>query len=339
MQQDTVLPCPAFLLAEVRVGVLSCPSDVASANLTAMKRPAVFFDRDNTLIANDGYLGDASQVKLIAGAADAVARVRELGYATVIISNQSGVARGLFDEAAVQAVDARMAELLLAQNPAAIIDRHEFCPYHPQAVVEQYRQDSPLRKPRPGMLLAAADAMELDLSNSWLIGDAPRDIAAGKAAGCRTILFSEPDLPPSPAAKGKDSDPDFVVSSLNEAVDVIARNALPRKTKLVMTAPAAPRLKSDAPVMTSAKPQAAQVKLEGLAEQIVVELRRLNHSDADDFSVSKLLAGVVQVLALATLLLGYLQARGNVAWLQIYVLVALTLQTMTIALLIMSRQK
>ena len=66
MQQDTVLPCPAILLAEARVGVLSCPSDVASANLTAMKRPAVFFDRDNTLIANDGYLGDASQVKLIA---------------------------------------------------------------------------------------------------------------------------------------------------------------------------------------------------------------------------------------------------------------------------------
>ena len=186
------------------MGVLSCPSDVASDNLPAMKRPAVFFDRDNTLIANDGYLGDASQVKLIAGAADAVARVRALGYATVIISNQSGVARGLFNEAAVQAVDARMADLLLAQNPAAIIDRHEFCPYHPQAVVEQYRKDSPLRKPEPGMLLAAADAMALDLSNSWLIGDAPRDITAGKAAGCRTILFSEPDLPPSPAAKGKD---------------------------------------------------------------------------------------------------------------------------------------
>ena len=146
-----------------------------------MKRPAVFFDRDNTLIANDGYLGDASQVQLITGAADAVAKVRELGYATVIVSNQSGVARGLFDETAVRAVDARMAELLLAQNPAAIIDRHEYCPFHPQAVVDQYRQDSPLRKPKPGMLLTAAAAMGLDLSRSWLIGDAPRDSHTGSA--------------------------------------------------------------------------------------------------------------------------------------------------------------
>ena len=287
-----------------------------------MQRPAVFFDRDNTLIANDGYLGDASQVQLITGAADAVAKVRELGYATVIVSNQSGVARGLFDETAVRAVDARMAELLLAQNPAAIIDRHEYCPFHPQAVVEQYRQDSPLRKPKPGMLLTAAAAIDLDLSKSWLIGDAPRDIAAGKAAGCRTILFCEPDLPPSPAVQGDESAPDHTASSLLEAVEYIARNS-----KLPAVVPAKPQSVTPIP------------KLESIAEQILIELRRRNDSDAEDFSVSKLLAGIVQVLVLAALLLGYLQARGNMAGLQIYVLVALTLQTMTIALLIMSRQK
>ena len=74
-----------------------------------------------------------------------------------------------------------MDDLLRAETPGAIIDRHEFCPYHPQAAVEKYRSDSPLRKPKPGMLLAAAEAMLIDLSRSWLIGDAPRDIAAGKA--------------------------------------------------------------------------------------------------------------------------------------------------------------
>src|SRR6266550_3848445 len=116
-----------------------------------MKRPAVFFDRDNTLMACDGYLGDPSQVALVEGAADAVARARALGYAAVVISNQSGVARGMFDEEAVRAVNARLDELLKAENPAAIVDRHEFCPYHPEGTVERYKQESALRKPQPGM--------------------------------------------------------------------------------------------------------------------------------------------------------------------------------------------
>src|SRR3954466_6780650 len=89
-----------------------------------MKRPAVFFDRDNTLIVSDGYLGDPQKVTLISGAADAIARGRALGFATVVVSNQSGVGRGMFDEDAVRAVNARMDDLLLAENPQAIIDRH-----------------------------------------------------------------------------------------------------------------------------------------------------------------------------------------------------------------------
>src|SRR5688572_33495600 len=117
-----------------------------------MKRPAVFFDRDNTLIASDGYLGDPDKVALMEGAASAVARARELGFATVIVSNQSGVARGIFDEDAVHAVNARLDELLAAANPHAVIDRHEFCPFHPEATVERYRQDSDLRKPGCGMI-------------------------------------------------------------------------------------------------------------------------------------------------------------------------------------------
>src|SRR5688500_2715223 len=95
-----------------------------------MKRPAVFFDRDNTLIANDGYLGDPNGVILIDGAADAIARARALGYATVVISNQSGVGRGMFTEEAVHAVNAKLDEMLRTQNSAAVIDRHEFCPFH-----------------------------------------------------------------------------------------------------------------------------------------------------------------------------------------------------------------
>ena len=339
-----------------------------------MKRPAVFFDRDNTLIVNDGYLGDPAGVILIEGAAEAIAQARSLGFATVVVSNQSGVARGLFDELAVHAVDSRMAVLLTDRNVEAIIDRHEFCPFHPNAPIDAYRQDSPRRKPRPGMLLAAADALDLDLSRSWLIGDAPRDIVAGKAAGCRTILFLDPALPASPAAgENGDTVPDFTVSSLTDALNVISKHApvatpppaatvkpttaTPAKTVTlsavlaarkgstavrVTPAPASP---TTAPVPTPpaaappTDPAASPTRLESLAEQILQELRHRSEFVHEDFSVSKLLAGILQISVLAVLLLGYLQGRGNVAWLQIYMLLALTLQAMTISLLIMSRMK
>src|ERR1700689_805602 len=104
--------------------------------------PAVFFDRDNTLIVNDGYLGDPDGVKLEVDAADSVALAHELGYVVVVVSNQSGVAKGLFAEQDVEAVNARMADLLLRANPRAVIDRQEFCPFHPDAVVPKYRAES-----------------------------------------------------------------------------------------------------------------------------------------------------------------------------------------------------
>lgn len=188
-----------------------------------MGQPAIFFDRDNTLIINNGYLGDPAGVVLMDGAANAIARGRQLGFAIVVVSNQSGVARGMFDESAVVAVNARLVEMLLEQNPAAMIDRHEYCPFHPQAVVQRYRQDSPLRKPAPGMLLNAAAAMDLDLSRSWLIGDAPRDVQAGKAAGCHTILLVPPGVPASPDASATDPEahPHHRVATLQQALDVI----------------------------------------------------------------------------------------------------------------------
>jgi D-glycero-D-manno-heptose 1,7-bisphosphate phosphatase len=187
-----------------------------------MKRPAVFFDRDNTLIACDGYLGDPAKVDLIEGAADAIARVRALGFAAVVFSNQSGVARGMFTEEAVHAVNHRLDDLLHEEDPRAVIDRHDFCPFHPTAKVERYRVDSDLRKPRPGMIFQAALVLDLDLEHSWVVGDAPRDIAAGHAAGLRTVLLKIASLPPSPATnEGAGVDPDFVATSLQEAVDLI----------------------------------------------------------------------------------------------------------------------
>ena len=194
-----------------------------------MKRPAVFFDRDNTLIVSDGYLGDPDAVVLVPGAAEAVAKVRAMGFAVVVFSNQSGVARGMFTEEDVHRVNARLDELLRDHDAGAVIDRHEFCPHHPDAEVPRYRQASEFRKPAPGMIYQAARQLDLDLGRSWVVGDAPRDIEAGRAAGCRTILFKDPALSPSAgAAAAQTVEPDFVVGSLAEAAETIERNPCAR---------------------------------------------------------------------------------------------------------------
>jgi len=319
--------------------------------LLPMRRPAIFFDRDNTIIVSDGYLGDPEKVVLMQGAAEAVARARSLGFATVVVSNQSGVARGLFSEDDVCAVNRRIDELLLRQNPAAVIDRHEYCPFHPDGTVERYRRESELRKPNPGMILRAAEKLALDLSRSWMIGDAPRDIRAGRAAGCRTILLRPPGIPASPAASERLTiQPDQIVSSLKEAMDHVEQN--------LIAPPLASQTASQESetVEQAAKPQATTQptitptgvsadsttpKVEHLLEQILDELRSRNERDARaeyaDFSVSKLMAGISQVLALALVFLSYLN-RSDASFTPL-MLFAIFVQTLTIALLIMGRQK
>jgi D-glycero-D-manno-heptose 1,7-bisphosphate phosphatase len=299
-------------------------------------RPAIFFDRDNTLIVNDGYLGDPTGVVLVEGAADAVARARQLGYLVVSISNQSGVARGMFDESAVHAVNARMDEMLREANPEAVIDRHEYCPYHVEAEVEAYRRDSDLRKPKPGMLLRAAEALGIDLSKSWMIGDAPRDIEAGQAAGCRTILFRDAALAPSPdSVKCSVVQPDHSTTSLRQAIELIAGE--PHGAPPAV----ASATESPAPVIVAAPPapvdRLEMARLESLADQILTELRAQRQPAEPDFSVSRLLAGIVQIVALAALFVAYLYR--DTGWLVAWLLMAIFLQILTASLLIMARQK
>lgn len=358
-----------------------------------MKRPAVFFDRDNTLIVSDGYLGDPSKVVLVEGAAEMVGRVRSLGYAVVVFSNQSGVARGMFTEDDVRRVNARLDELLADHNPQAVIDRHEFCPFHPEGTVPEYARESELRKPKPGMILQAAEKLALDLSKSWVIGDAPRDIESGKAAGCKTIWYKDPRLAPSSAARELMlTVPDAVVSTLREAMDVIAREALVRQSSApeVVAAqepeppqdeePAAyepspppaspppppvseprrptagPRAASSAkplmqvlaqkraaaleqqsaPPPAAAPPPQSTARLEELAEQILQEVQARRDRHEPEFSISKLLAGIVQIVAIAAPLLAYFIYRSGAS---IALELGIFLQTFTIALLIMGRQR
>ncbi|MEM1109919.1 MAG: HAD-IIIA family hydrolase [Planctomycetota bacterium] len=211
-----------------------------------MKRPAVFLDRDNTIIHNDGDLGDPDEVKLIQGVASAIASVCGLGYKVVVVTNQGGVARGKYSEEDVDAVHDRIEELVHERANGARIDAFYFCPFHPQGKVARYKKEHPTRKPKPGMLLQAAEDLDLDLSQSWMVGDALRDIEAGAAAGCRTVLLqadwtntSLADLRKQEAAKagkksvgrGKKAEPDFVAKGLVEAVRIIASQRKPEASE------------------------------------------------------------------------------------------------------------
>jgi D-glycero-D-manno-heptose 1,7-bisphosphate phosphatase len=151
-----------------------------------MPREAVFLDRDGTVIEEVCYLADPAQVKLIPGAAEAIRRLNEAGVLVVLVTNQSGVARGYFPESRVRDVHARLAELLA--ECGAKIDASYYCPHHPTESVGHYRIACECRKPKPGLLLAAARELGIDLAQSWMIGDKPCDAEAGTAAGCRTIL-------------------------------------------------------------------------------------------------------------------------------------------------------
>ncbi len=181
-------------------------------------RPAVFIDRDDTLIrcrdvTPDGDLGDPALVQLLPGAAESCRALKEAGFALVVVTNQGGVARGKYDLAAVDRVNARVNELL-----GGVIDAFRACPYHPKGIVPEYSKEHPWRKPAPGMLLDAAQTLGLNLGTSWMMGDAVRDCQAGRAAGCRTVLIGE--APTSDAV-------DFVAPSLEAGVSTILSRSTP----------------------------------------------------------------------------------------------------------------
>jgi len=150
-----------------------------------MKR-AVFIDRDGTISEEVGYINHLSRFRLFPYAAAALRRLRELGYLAIVITNQAGVARGYFSEKMVQAIHKRMTEELEASDAA--LDAIYYCAHHPSVGEPPYQLDCDCRKPKPGLLLRAARDYDIDLPNSWMVGDRYSDVELAANAGVKSAL-------------------------------------------------------------------------------------------------------------------------------------------------------
>jgi D,D-heptose 1,7-bisphosphate phosphatase len=186
-----------------------------------MTRAAVFLDKDGTLIEDVPYNVDPDRIRLAAGVAEGLPRLRSAGFRLIVVSNQSGVARGYFAEEAIGPVRERLRELLA--NVGVELDGFYYCPHHPEGVVPGYATACACRKPEPGMILQAARDHDIDLGRSWFVGDILDDVEAGRRAGCRAALIDnghETEWKRSPLRR-----PDVVARDMAEAARLIEAGA------------------------------------------------------------------------------------------------------------------
>jgi D-glycero-D-manno-heptose 1,7-bisphosphate phosphatase len=316
-----------------------------------MPDKAIFLDRDDTLIEDPGYISHPDQVKLLPGVTEALTQLKALGYRLVVASNQSGVARGIVTEKVLQQIHDRLKQLL-TEN-AAPLDRIYYCPYHPDGIVPKYRKESDLRKPSPGMLLLAAKEMDIDLNQSWLIGNSPRDIKAGASVGCKTILidhstrqeYLEPDQPK----------PDYRAVNMKEAVNIIKKHLRSSGQLVPETIPTILRPQSrpqDAEPQSPQTPKQPANRLDqqlsgdttaNLLNSILQQLRSMQRETTfAEFSVTRLLAGALQIIVLFCLLISVwllmsaAQADNSVL---IALGFAIVFQTMALTFYMMQRRK
>lgn len=190
-----------------------------SDNKGSRKNRAVFLDRDGTVVVGVPYLSNVDQVKLNNNAAKGIKKFNESGYLVIIITNQSGVARGYFGEKRLMEINRELENQLL--DKGAKIDAIFYCPHMPENEITDGSKPCQCRKPKPKMLLDASEEYTIDLHESIMVGDTPGDIIAGQLAGCKTALID----------KGKefydferDIDivkPDFIVKDLLEVAKLL----------------------------------------------------------------------------------------------------------------------
>jgi D-glycero-D-manno-heptose 1,7-bisphosphate phosphatase len=178
-------------------------------------RPALFLDRDGIINVDHGYVHRREQFEFVPGIFELTRYAADVGVPVVVVTNQAGIGRGLFDEAAFQDITRWMCERFAAER--APVAKVYHCPYHPEFGLGAYRLDHPWRKPRPGMLLQAAADLGLDLPASAIVGDALSDIAAAAAAGVGLRILV------APASAHDDAPAHHRVANLAEALVALRR--------------------------------------------------------------------------------------------------------------------
>jgi D-glycero-D-manno-heptose 1,7-bisphosphate phosphatase len=183
-------------------------------------RRAVFLDRDGTINVEVGYLSRPEDFALIEGSAPAIKRLNDAGFLVVVVSNQSGVARGYFGEDDVKRVNEEMARQL--QRFGARLDAVYYCPHYPEGAVQEYRRECDCRKPGPGMIRQAQEDLGIDVANSYVVGDHLGDIVLAKNVGARSIMVvTGHGADELEKLRSHGVEPDLVVEDLAEAADRI----------------------------------------------------------------------------------------------------------------------
>jgi D,D-heptose 1,7-bisphosphate phosphatase len=182
-------------------------------------RRAIFLDKDGTLVENVPYNVDPALIRLAPGAAEGLPRLHRAGFRLIVVSNQSGVARGYFAESALGTVEERLRALL--EELGVPLAGFYYCPHHPEGQVAAYTGVCSCRKPAAGLILRAADEHRIDRTGSWVIGDLLDDVEAGRAAGCRTILLARQPLQADLLPLSPQRSPHHVAADLAEAARIV----------------------------------------------------------------------------------------------------------------------
>jgi len=182
-----------------------------------MRRPALFLDRDGTLVYPRHYPSRPEELCLYDGVGEALRTFQEAGFRLVVVTNQAGIARGYFKEDDLWRMHTYLAKELAKSG--VHLDAIYYCPHHPEGVIPELAVVCDCRKPQPGMLLRAARDLALNLPHSWFVGDILDDIEAGNRAGCRTVLVDlGTEKPPASLARR----PDFIARNTIHALRIIA---------------------------------------------------------------------------------------------------------------------
>ena len=179
-----------------------------------MTKPAIFFDRDGVLTVEESYVCDARQLKIFPYAKDCVDKIHRKGYYAIVITNQSGIARGLFSEEELQ----KMNRILMRETG---VDAVYYCPHHPEGIVKKYAIKCNCRKPRTGLLAEACRDFRIDLADSLMVGDRAGDLLTGKRMGIKTVLLESGY---GSRRLEQNVEPDYKFEDLREFTEIWSRN-------------------------------------------------------------------------------------------------------------------